>query len=1246
MPQRKGLLAPQNTFLDTIATRFDGTHSNFVLGNAQVKEFPIVYCSDGFVELTGFNRSQIMSRSCNCSFIWGAKTAESAKDKIWSALNGHTELKIEVTFHKKSGLGFFCLLDIVPIKNEKGQVVLFLVSHKDLTQEKRNQGAGALSCGLASTVTTAALVAKSRSGAMMSTLNNNTLPGRVGSSSEPPLPEKPRINLQPSARRASSPYPTPAKARNLTRKRFCSFRHAANNSISHFRRGSPSSTTQNADSTAETPVASEENNFSTFFGDGNSRSPNGAGPMNMASSAVSTAVDVEVGKNSDNWPKTSLPSANQFAETGRASTSSSGTSDSESTTVYKYQRRRSRAVLYHLSGRFDKSNKQKMHFKRLPQLSTKNSMPEYKVQDIKASKCIILHYSIFKIVWDWLIVLCTFYFAVVVPFNAAFQRDNHERTLRNLDMVLEVLFIVDILLNFRTTFVSKSGQVVHQSKAIAINYIRGWFILDLIAAVPFDVVWTIQSPESPVANWMHLMKLARLLRLARLFQKIERYSQYSAVVLGLLMCMFFLLAHWFACGWYKLGRTEVMNVAIRNHSWLYELSERTQTHFTANMTGGPSPSSVYVSSLYFMMSSLTSVGFGNVSPNTTNEKIFSIIAMLVGALMHAAVFGNVTTIIQRVYARRSAYQMKNQDLKDFTRAHHLPKQLRQRMLEFYQAMWSINRGIDKQSIMQIFPEEMRGDIALHINREILSLPIFKSASIGCQMSIAQLIGTRFSTPGEFLVHRGDAIRYLHFVCSGSLEILDEDGSVVALLGKGDLFGTDIDDRPLIGLSAFDVKALTYCELQFIVLDHTLFDVLNLYPAYLVEFASALHDELSFNIKEGFDPLSREGVTTFAAITKTVSPEPDAAVEAGLCHSNDIRTPSPVTISTISMPNRCHSTPCGPTNISMHGKLERLLSYDSCLERTTTGQSVSNRRKSLLNSPNKVQWSISEATSQQESEDEGEMARQSMTKDSEAKVARPGENALETEKQRAKGQVVEVVSGEQTSQKGKKALFAGGKNQMSFDSRFSRTGTSPREKTAPHTFKSSFCPFEVLQERGSDEAESLPKCTNQRNVDEAAVVPSINNDDSKEAINAELKDILLLIARDIHSLRSEVRSLSNEISDLKRGLVTTPTLVGSAQSERQRTPKSQSVHSGIIKASTIGCFGEEYQCTQFSTRTFSDDTAVLAHSTAGKLRSTPPPRQSECFCSTKCICMREFRKAEVQPSCTRKASGDCRSFIFT
>ena len=55
-----------------------------------------------------------------------------------------------------------------------------------------------------------------------------------------------------------------------------------------------------------------------------------------------------------------------------------------------------------------------------------------------------------------------------------------------------VLLFSDILLNFRTTFVSKSGQVVYEPKAIAINYIKGWFLLDLLAAIPFDLLYAFQ----------------------------------------------------------------------------------------------------------------------------------------------------------------------------------------------------------------------------------------------------------------------------------------------------------------------------------------------------------------------------------------------------------------------------------------------------------------------------------------------------------------------------------------------------------------------------------------------------------------------------------------------------------------------------------------------------------------------------------------------------------------------------------
>ena len=84
--------------------------------------------------------------------------------------------------------------------------------------------------------------------------------------------------------------------------------------------------------------------------------------------------------------------------------------------------------------------------------------------------------------------------------------------------------------------------------------------------------------------------------------------------------------------------------------------------------------------------------------------------------------------------------------------------------------------------MKEFPEELRGDMALHLYRELLATPLFEAASQGCLKKLAyQCVRYRFSTPGEYLLHRGDRIGCLYFICSGSLEIL-RNGLVVAILG--------------------------------------------------------------------------------------------------------------------------------------------------------------------------------------------------------------------------------------------------------------------------------------------------------------------------------------------------------------------------------------------------------------------------------------------------------------------------------
>ncbi|XP_076646140.1 eag-like K[+] channel isoform X2 [Halictus rubicundus] len=682
MPVRKGLLAPQNTFLDTIATRFDGTHSNFVLGNAQVPTiYPIVYCSDGFCELTGFARAQIMQKGCACKFLYGPETKEEERAMIDKSLESKTELKMEVVFYKKTGVTFDCLLDIVPIKNEKGDVVLFLASHKDITHTK---------------------------------------------------------NLQIYANGGPDPEAPPAN----------------------------------------------------------------------------------------------------------------------------YGRRRSRAVLYQLSGHYKQDNKHKIKLNNNLLHSTAAPLPEYKTTGIKKSQFVLSHYGGFKSCWDWLILIATFYVAIVVPFNASFI--NIDRPTMVSDVVVEGLFMIDIVLNFRTTYVNRKGEVVSNSKSIAANYVKGWFIVDLIAALPFDFLYAsdVYSGEDSGHSNIHLVKLTRLLRLARLLQKMDRYSQYSAVILTMLMLLFILLAHWMACVWFVIAEKErLKNDSDWDLGWIHTLAERLKIS-VQNVTHAES----YITALYFTCSSLTSVGFGNVSANTFSEKLFSICAMLIGALMHAVVFGNVTAIIQRIYSRRSLYQTKLRDLKDFFVLHQIPDELKQRMQDYFQTMWSLNHGIDIHETLEQFPEELRGDVSMHLHREILNLPIFETASQGCLKLLSLRIRNNFCAPGEYLIHKGDALSYIYYLCNGSMEVVQND-MVVAILGKGDLVGCDINvhlqhgsngggtggsgSADVVVKSSCDVKALTYCDLKCIHM-HGLVEVLRLYPEYQHEFAHDIQHDLTYNIREGYE----------------------------------------------------------------------------------------------------------------------------------------------------------------------------------------------------------------------------------------------------------------------------------------------------------------------------------------------------------------------------------------------------------
>ncbi|CAB1438737.1 unnamed protein product [Pleuronectes platessa] len=132
MPVRRGHVALQNTYLDTIIRKFDEQNRKFLIANAQMKNCGIIYCNEGFCQMFGFTRAEIMQQPCTCQFLVGPSTMKSALAQLAQALLGSEEHKVEILYYAKEGTCRPCRVDIVPVKNEEGFVIMFILDFQEL----------------------------------------------------------------------------------------------------------------------------------------------------------------------------------------------------------------------------------------------------------------------------------------------------------------------------------------------------------------------------------------------------------------------------------------------------------------------------------------------------------------------------------------------------------------------------------------------------------------------------------------------------------------------------------------------------------------------------------------------------------------------------------------------------------------------------------------------------------------------------------------------------------------------------------------------------------------------------------------------------------------------------------------------------------------------------------------------------------------------------------------------------------
>ncbi|TRZ02164.1 hypothetical protein DNTS_007283, partial [Danionella cerebrum] len=579
--------------------------NSFLLGNAQIVEWPIVYSNDGFCKLSGYHRAEVMQKSSTCSFMYGELTDKKTIDKVRQTFDNYESNCFEVLLYKKNRTPVWLHMQVAPIRNENDKVVLFLCTFKDITVFKQP-------------------------------IEDETTKGQV------------RVKYQGNAGQVR------VKSQgNAGQVRVKSQGNAWQVQIKSQGKSESSSKAGQGKSESRPKSMQDKSKSCLKSMQGKSESSPKAGQVRVKSQGKAGQVRVksQVNTGQGRTPASELLGWTKFARLTRALTTNRGTVQ-QLTPMNKTE-------VSHKHSRLAEAL----------QLGS-DILPQYKQEAPKTPPHIILHYCTFKTTWDWVILILTFYTAIMVPYNVSFKTKQNNLVWLVLDSVVDVIFLVDIVLNFHTTFVGPGGEVISDPKLIRMNYLKTWFVIDLLSCLPYDIInafenvdedpftdssavghlpAAVHSPRNAtrvedsvlpgLSSLFSSLKVVRLLRLGRVARKLDHYLEYGAAVLVLLVCVFGLVAHWLACIWYSIGDHEVIDEAtnsLKTDSWLYQLAisigmpYRYNSSGSGHWEGGPSKHTLYISSLYFTMTSLTTIGFGNIAPTTDGEKIFSVAMMMVG----------------------------------------------------------------------------------------------------------------------------------------------------------------------------------------------------------------------------------------------------------------------------------------------------------------------------------------------------------------------------------------------------------------------------------------------------------------------------------------------------------------------------------------------------------------------------------------------------------------------------------------
>uniref|UniRef100_A0A6N2N538 Potassium channel n=1 Tax=Salix viminalis TaxID=40686 RepID=A0A6N2N538_SALVM len=397
---------------------------------------------------------------------------------------------------------------------------------------------------------------------------------------------------------------------------------------------------------------------------------------------------------------------------------------------------------------------------------------------------------------------------------------------------------VDIVLTFFVAYLDKTTYLlVDDHKKIAWKYVSSWLALDIISTIPTELARKISPKPLQSYGFFNMLRLWRLRRVSALFSRLEKDRSYNyfGVRCTKLLCVTLFAVHSAGCFYYL--------IAARYH-------DPHRTWIGAALGDNFLEQGIwrrYVNSIYWSITTLTTVGYGDLHPVNTSEMIFDIFYMLFNLGLTAYLIGNMTNLVVHGTSRTRRFRDTIQSASSFAQRNKLPVGLQDQMLAHLCLKYRTNsEGLQQQETLGFLPKAIRSSISHYLFYSLVDkVYLFRGVSHDLLFQLVSEMEAEYFPPKEDVILQNEAPTDFYILVTGAVDVV-----VVCEAKTGDLFGE-------IGVLCYRPQLFTVRTKrlsQLLRLNRTSF--LNIVQAN-VEDETIITNNLLKYLKEQKDPVMEE-----------------------------------------------------------------------------------------------------------------------------------------------------------------------------------------------------------------------------------------------------------------------------------------------------------------------------------------------------------------------------------------------------